>query len=44
MEKMSTLDRMIEAEKLRGLNLVPAFAEAQARARRLEESAPQRHG
>lgn len=43
MEKLSTLDRMIEADKLRDRNLVPAFAEAQARARRLEESAPQRH-
>lgn len=43
MGNMSTLDRMLEADKLRGRNLVPAFAEAQARARHLEDSASQRH-
>ena len=42
MGTMSTLDRMIEANKLRGRNLVPAFADAQARARHLEDSALER--
>ena len=42
MGSFSTLDHMIEADKLRGRNLVPALAEAQARARHLEDSALER--